>query len=170
MAAGPSGKVLVVFYSRTGNTRKVAEAIAAALRCEVEEIRDTRDRRSRWGYVRSALDALLRRTTTLAEPTRRPSDYDLVIVGTPVWVGSVSTPVRTYLARHRGAFRRVAFFLTQGGAGAERVFAQMEELTGLRPVGALALREAELFGPAWARGAADFATGLVGGSAAEPVR
>ena len=34
----PAQKVLVVFYSRSGVTRKIAEALTAELKCDTEEI------------------------------------------------------------------------------------------------------------------------------------
>jgi len=69
------------------------------------------------------------------------SNYDLVIVGTPVWASNVSTPVRTYLSQNRGLLPRVAFFCTMGGRGSERALRKMEEISGARPVARLALRE-----------------------------
>lgn len=40
-------------------------------------------------------------------------DYDLVLFGTPVWAGHVSSPVRACLDAQRNSLRRVAFFCTQ---------------------------------------------------------
>jgi len=49
-------KILVAFYSRTGHTRQVAEAIAAALDAELEAIEDVRPRLGIIGWWRSGRD------------------------------------------------------------------------------------------------------------------
>lgn len=140
-----ANKVLVVYYSRSGNTRRLGDEIARAFaNCDVEVIRDTAARRGVGGYLRSAYQALRRQTTRL-EPSRfDPRKYDLVIVGTPVWASSLSVPVRSYLGEHGRELTRVAFFLTHGGSGKNRVFAQMTHLTAKPPVATLAVREVEL--------------------------
>jgi len=46
-------KYFVVFYPRTGTTRKVAEAIKDALKCDIEEIFDIKKRADLFGYLRS---------------------------------------------------------------------------------------------------------------------
>jgi multimeric flavodoxin WrbA len=52
--------------------------------------------------VRCAFDGVLGRKAALCAVLNDGADYDLVIVGTPVWGRSVSTPVHTYLERTRG--------------------------------------------------------------------
>lgn len=132
-------KTLVTFYSRTGNTRKVAQTLASHLACEIEEIVDTRDRLGPWGYVRSMLEALSNRTTQIKPPLHKPEDQDLVIIGTPVWAGTIATPVRTYLLENRNRFRNVAFFVTHGGSGDSKTFNQMEKIAGVIPLALLEL-------------------------------
>jgi flavodoxin len=134
-------KVLVVFYSRSGHTRAIAHALSECIPCDVEEIVDKTDRAGLIGYVRSALDAALRRRANLLPTRVDPADYDLVIVGTPVWNASVSVPVRTFLELYSGKLRHVAFFLSHGGTGRRRVFRQMERLAGAKPLAKLAVRE-----------------------------
>ena len=137
-------RTLVVYYSRTGITRTVAHAISAALPCDVEEIIDTKNRMGIFGYFRSGFDAFFERPASL-KPTRyNPADYDLVIVGTPIWNASLSAPVRTYLTMHKGEPRQVAFFCTYGGSGSRRVLGQMAEACGLKPVDVLEVRESEV--------------------------
>jgi menaquinone-dependent protoporphyrinogen IX oxidase len=41
-----------------------------------------------------------------------PSDYDLVIIGPPIWTSRVSTPVRTYIEENKAKFKRAAYFCT----------------------------------------------------------
>jgi flavodoxin len=134
-------KILIVFYSRTGSTRALARALADELECPVEELIDRRPRSGFSGLLRSAFDAVFARTTPLAKLQHDPADYDLVIIGTPVWSWSMSAAVRTYLTQTRGRFRDVAFFLTHGGTGRQRVFQQMQELAMLQPTAVLGVTE-----------------------------
>lgn len=141
-----SEKILVVYYSRTDHTRRVAEEIAATLRADVEEIVDPENRLGLLGYLRSGRQAFFGQEADIREPLKDPAGYDLVIVGTPVWNWSLSAPVRAYLTRRQQRLARppVAFFLTEGGSGEQRVFGQMEELTGKAPLDVMAVREAEI--------------------------
>src|SRR5436305_6458721 len=139
-------KILVVHYSRTGHTRRVAQEIAATLRANIEEIVDPENRLGLLGYLRSGRQAFFGQEADIREPLKDPAGYDLVIVGTPVWNWSLSAPVRAYLARRqqRCARTAVASFLTEGGSGEQRVFRQMEELTGKAPMDVKPVREADL--------------------------
>lgn len=130
-------RILVVYYSRTGNTRQLAEAIRAGLGADGEEIIDTKSRRGPMGSVLAGKDAMLKRPTSIEEPQKDPAAYDLVVVGTPVWAGTMCSAVRTYLARQKDRLPKVAFFLTTMRSGTERTFAGMAELTGTTPVATL---------------------------------
>jgi flavodoxin len=135
--------VLVVFYSRTGNTRIVAEELGKVLECDVEEIIDTKNRSGSLGYMKSGRDAMARKLTILQDVVNDPSGYDLVVIGTPLWAGHVSTPVRTYLQQQEN-FNQVAFFCTAGGVGFEGTFKDMEELSGKTPLATIGVREKEI--------------------------
>ena len=139
-----SRKTLLVYYSRTGTVRSVAQTMSRMLACDVEELIDTKNRFGVSGYLGAALDAGFHRLTTLKSMVHDPRNYDLVIVGTPVWNASVSAPVRTYLTLNKGCFKNVAFFCTFGGSGARRAFRQMGEICGKRPIRSLEIREAEV--------------------------
>jgi menaquinone-dependent protoporphyrinogen IX oxidase len=140
-------KTLVVFYSRTGHTREIGHRIAAALYADIEEIADRANRGGIFGYLRSGRDAWLRRRARLAPLVHDPAAYDLVVVGTPVWNMSLSSPVRTFLQDHKRALHQVAFFCTMNGIGSDRAFAQMEEQGGRRPIATLAVRAHERASP-----------------------
>lgn len=141
-------RTLVVYYSRTGTTRDVAGAIARAMNADLEEIVDTRGRGGLLGFLRSAVQSSLERSTPIQSSKRDPHDYDLVIVGTPVWAANVSSPVRAYLSAKRGRLPLVAFFCTMGGRGGRRALAKLGALTGASPVARLLLRE----GVSWREG------------------
>jgi len=132
-------KALVVYYSRTGTTRRVAEAIAGMLACRVEEVTDTKARAGVLGFVVGGKDAWLRRLTAIGPLTSDPADYELVLIGTPVWAWTMSPAIRTYITQQRGRLPVVAFFATAGGTGIRRTFRQMAELCGKQPRAVLGL-------------------------------
>jgi flavodoxin len=136
-------KTLIAFHSRTGHTRRVAQALARRLDADLEEIRIVQPMGGAVGYALCALEAITALTPALRPSRRQVSDYELVVIGTPVWFWRLASPVRSWLAQHR-LEGRVAFFCTMGGSGAPRVFRAMEQLARCKPVATLALTEAQL--------------------------
>lgn len=126
-------KTLVVYYSLSDKTRQMADDIAAGLGATLERIEAPSIGGGALGYVKAALSAFGRRPVAIAEPRHDPADFDLVVVGSPVWVGRVSGPVRTYLTRYGKSFKRCAFFVTLGSGGAESTFADMAACSGRQP-------------------------------------
>jgi flavodoxin len=138
-------KILLVFYSRTGATRKVAEEIAKNISCDIEEIFDTKDRSGAWGYLLAGRDATGKKLTIL-KPTKYNSvDYDLIIIGTPVWAWSISAPIRTYLENNKSKFKDVSFVVTSGGTEGVKIFQDMANVCGKEPKAVLEFRTKEVF-------------------------
>ena len=125
---------LVVYFSRSGYTRTLAREIAARCGADVEVIEEIRSRAGFWGYLRSGREAMRRQAVDIKSGVRSPANYEIVVFGTPVWASHVSSPMRAYLMAHARHCRRVAFFCTQGGSGAEKVFREMADLCGREPV------------------------------------
>jgi len=137
-------RILVVDFSRTGNTRKLAEAVAQACGGDLEEIRDARPRMGLWGWLRSGREAWRGLPAEIQPTSRNPADYDLVVLGSPVWAGRVSSPMRRYLQDQSGNFDRIALFVTEGGTRGAKALSEMAELAGQSPVATLELREKDL--------------------------
>lgn len=139
-----ASRILVVHYSRTGHTKLLAQQIAGALGADLEAITDRTNRGGVIGFLRSAYEAIRGRQPEIAPPAHDPAAYSMVIIGTPIWSGSMASPIRSYLARHRDALHAVAFFCTCSGSGGERAFDRMSRLCALAPASTLIVREAEL--------------------------
>ena len=137
-------RILVVDYSRSGNTHKVAQAIANACRADLEQICDAKPRRGLWGWIRSGREAIKAIPGEIRPPRRDPANYDLVVLGSPVWAGHVSSPMRAYLCDRSRKFTKVALFVTEGGSGGPKVLAEMSALAAQEPVATLELRAKEL--------------------------
>jgi len=127
-------KTLVVVYSRTGNTLSLSKRIADELKADLEVIEDNIDRKGILGFLRSGYESLRKKIPPIAEPKHNPGDYELIIIGTPIWAGGMSSPVRAYLMRFRGQLRKVAFFATSAGGGHGKALAKMAELAAAEPL------------------------------------
>ena len=110
--------VLCIYYSRTGNTQRVMEDIAASLDAESVRIRDGVERSGWRGYLRCGLDAMRKDTAPLLHfETDRPlEDYRLVIIGTPAWAGRCASPVKSFLAQNAESLPLVSCVVTRSGA------------------------------------------------------
>jgi flavodoxin len=120
-------QTLVVCYSRSGSTLRIATQLAELLAADLEQIAEYGSRQGTAGYVRSALEAAAKGLPTI-DARRDPRDYASVVVGTPVWVGTMCSPVRSYLFQYGRELRNPAFFAVMGGRGAEATVREMSLL------------------------------------------
>jgi len=120
-------KILVVYYSRTGTTKKVGEAIAKELSADSEAIVDLKRRSGIIGWFAAGADAYRRKLTRI-RTRNKPERYDMVIIGTPVWSKNMSPAVRTYLTNYDFVGKKVGFFCTAGGENTERTLEALKKL------------------------------------------
>ena len=108
-------KSLVVYYSRTGNAKFVAETLAAEIGSDVEEIVDGKNRRGPIGWLNAGKDARKGSETEIAPTKKSPAEYDLIVVGTPNWASRITPAIRTYLKKNSLAGKKAAAFVVQDG-------------------------------------------------------
>lgn len=119
---------LVVYYSRTGKTRYVAEQIAECLDAEIEEIIDKTDRSGKFGFLKSAIEAVVEGETKIENSEYSPNDYDLVLLGCPVWARKLPPAMRTYLKKFDLSDKRIALFNTNDSDENQNTFSTMKKL------------------------------------------
>lgn len=122
-------KTLVVFYSRTGNTKKMGELIAQKLHADIDEIIDLKNRKGILGFIFGGRDAMKEYLTKITT-TKNPANYDLIIIGTPIWAGSSTPAFRTYLTENKNNIKKAALFVTAGGEGPQKTVTILENILG----------------------------------------
>lgn len=127
-------KTLVVSYSRTGTTKKVAQWLSLEIGAEYEEIIDRKKRSGIFGFFGAGFDAILKKKTVIDPSEKDPADFDLVLVGTPIWGGLMAPAIRIYLAENRSKFKKVGFFATGGEIPKAPVWVDMEKVAGQAPI------------------------------------
>lgn len=137
-------KTLLVFYSRTGINRKVAEMLVRRLNGDLEEIKSVKNYSGIIGYMAAGREGMKKIPAKIEPAVKNPADYDLVILGTPLWAGQMASPVRAYLMAQKNKIKKVAFFSVRGGSDPKLMFDEMAELSGQAPLATLALLTKEV--------------------------
>ncbi|MFX1492385.1 MAG: flavodoxin family protein [Promethearchaeota archaeon] len=120
-------KRLVIYYSRTGTTKRIGEEIAASLGADLDEILDQKSRKGVIGWLRAGRDSQTDKMTEI-KVQKNPNGYDMIIIGTPIWANNFTPAVRTYLTQFSLKGKKVAFFTTQGGDEPIDALAEMKEM------------------------------------------
>jgi len=75
---------------------------------------DLKKRSGPLGYLSGGSDARRGKETEIVSTKKSPADYDLIIVGTPVWAARPAPAITTYLKKNDLSGMKVAVFFTQG--------------------------------------------------------
>lgn len=110
-------KAIVIYYSWGGNTKSIAEKIARELNCGAARIYTVVPYE---GDYNSIVDRGADEVKRGYEPEIKPlgidlSDYDTVMLGTPVWWYTFAPAVKTFLSHNDLTGKKIYTFATNGG-------------------------------------------------------
>ncbi len=133
---------VVIFYSLGNNTKYVADYICDKLKCDRLRIEPKKKLKEEAfsKYFFGGMQAIFRMNPELLEYKIDIDKYDNVIIGSPVWGGNLSSPVRSFLNKEKIRDKNV--FLYCCFAGDEgKLFENTEKLlTGNRIISKVGLK------------------------------
>jgi flavodoxin len=121
-------KYLVTYYSRTGNIKTIGMTIGKALSADIDEIIDRKKRTGIVNLIRAGRDGQAKKLTEI-QSEKNPQDYDVIVIGSPIWSGNPTPAIRTYLTKHDFKGKKVAFFTCSIVKRYAKVFHQLKEMT-----------------------------------------
>ena len=133
-----SGKVLVMYYSASGNTKRVAEDIADAAGADLFEITPTEPYTSddlNWTDNNSRVsrehdDESLRDVPLTTTEVSDWDSYDTVFIGYPIWWGIAAWPVDTFVKNNDFNGKTVIPFATSSSSGMGQSGSLLADMAG----------------------------------------
>ena len=111
-------KTIIIYYSYTGNTRKVAldlkNYLAKQGSVEFIELKALDESKSFFGQVKRAL---FRKEAEIADTEFDLSKFDLICLGTPVWAFGPAPAMNTFLKKCFGVENKTVVIFTTYGSG-----------------------------------------------------
>ena len=114
-------KMLVLYYSQTGNTKAVAEEIATKLGADIEEIVMVNPYDPDF---QATIERCMQEREKNEIPDIQPvkadiASYDIIFLGFPVWFGTYAPPVQKFLLSADLSGKKIVPFCTFGSGGLE---------------------------------------------------
>lgn len=110
-------KALILYYSHSGNTRKIAQMIQKEIDCDLVEIETVNPYTGTYNDVveqgKKEIDSGL--TPEIKPLNVDLSIYDTIILGTPVWWYTSSPAIKTFLKSNDLSGKKIYPFATHGG-------------------------------------------------------
>ena len=130
MQVGITKKILVVYFSHSGNTREIANQIHKSVGGDIFEIQAVKpypdDYDAAVQQARQELDSGYK--PALKIKFEDIKSYDLVFIGYPIWWGTFPAPVKTFLSEYDLSEKTVAPFCTHEGSGLGRSATDISKL------------------------------------------
>lgn len=114
--------ILVTYFSAEGTTAKVATRLADAIGAELFEIRPQQPYTAadiKWTnpLARCNKEKLGKKDVPFEGAIQNPADYDLILIGFPIWYYGAPNIVHTFVKAHDFSGKKIALFATSGGSG-----------------------------------------------------
>lgn len=140
-------KVCIIYHSETGNTRHVAEHLAAACDGKLIEINDTASYNRLTRFLVWCKKARVEDTTSIEPSSIEVSGYDQLIFGSPVWAFKPTPAIHAAIDAVKGCVgMKATAFCTHGGrpGQAPEIFQKWIESRGMKYVGNASIHQNEV--------------------------
>lgn len=123
-------KILIIYWSRSGNTRSLAQFIQKQTKAEILELRLVTPYPEDY---RATVNQVVRENASgYLPPIKTPipdlKAYDTIFIGFPIWDMKLPPPIKSLLHQHSLTGKKVIPFCTHGGYGKGQSFQMLKEL------------------------------------------
>ena len=122
-------KTAIVYYSMHGNVRYVSEKAAEELGADLIELKPVKayPDKGAMQFLWGGSAVTFKKKPDLEPYSFNAADYDLVIIGTPVWAGSFTPPLRTFFENNDLTGKKIAVIATSGGGDSAKCLKAIKE-------------------------------------------
>ena len=112
----------LVYYSMHGNVRYVSEKVAKELGADLIELVPVKayPDKGAMQFIWGGSAVTFKKKPELEPYTFNASDYDLVIIGTPVWESNFTPPLRTFFENNDLTGKKIAVIATSAGGDSSK--------------------------------------------------
>lgn len=124
-------RTALIYYSLNGHTQFIAQKMSKQLDCTTIRLKLQKEfsQTSKFlQYFWAGKSAAFRDKPELANKPIDLTQFDTLIIATPVWAGNISSPVRSFLSSYAIEGKRVYLVANDGGGPFEKAFATMRRL------------------------------------------
>ncbi len=125
---------LIVYYSLEGNTDYVAQILKEKMDAHIRRLEPKKPYSTK-GFAKffwGGKSAIMAEKPDLEDYNVDFSRFDRIIFGFPVWAGTFTPPLRTFIEENREGLKgkRFAAFACQSGSGGEKALEKLEKFLG----------------------------------------
>ncbi len=126
-------KSLVVYYSRTGNNKYLAQKIASDTGSDIIELKPLGN-----SFFSIIISSLFKTPIPLQKISADIASYDKVILCGPIYMGQLISPLSSFIKKYRSSISKLHFITCCGGGEEEKdgkfgynsVFAKVRKTAG----------------------------------------
>ncbi len=119
-----SKKILVAYYSHSGNTAEIASYIQKQTDGTLFEIIPVSPYPTGYNDVvrQSKIEIQAGKKPELKTKINNTESYDIIFIGSPNWWGAIAPPVAAFLSEYNFSNKTIVPFCTHGGGGYGSIF------------------------------------------------
>jgi len=136
-------KALVVYYSLEGNTKLIAHVISEEMSCDILELKPIKDipKKGFLKYFWGGKQVIFDHKAPLQPFNKDLDQYDLIIMGSPVWAGTYAPPFNTFFQETTIKNKKIALFCCYAGNEGKTFSAFKRQLEGNEVIGEMGFKD-----------------------------
>jgi flavodoxin len=122
-------KTIVVYFSLEGNSKYVADKISKYTGADVLSLDPLKEypQGKASKYFWGGKSVMTGEKPKLVSYDFKANEYDVIIIGTPIWAGSFAPPIKTFLSENDLSNKKIAIYACHAGGGADKCFDKLKK-------------------------------------------
>lgn len=125
-------KILVLYFSKTGHSKNVADYIARLIDCDIEKIIPKRDLDRTLPMFLEVLSSSFSKASQIVPCEKPISKYENVIICCPIWCGNIPASVRGLLNHKDKRIKNLSFIFSSSKFSDEKIIRKLENQLNIK--------------------------------------